>query len=79
MKHTLALLTIAVLLTGCSPQSCDNSQSCSRWQSIFNGKDLSGWHVRCLPADKDKTFWSVEVGSTARWWIFTRRDRSGPG
>ena len=29
------------------------------WQSLFNGKNLDGWTVRCKPADHDKTFWKV--------------------
>ena len=30
---------------------------------LFNGKDLSGWHVECQPADRDKQFWRVENGA----------------
>ncbi len=30
---------------------------------LFNGKDLSGWHVQCQAPDKAKVFWKVEEGS----------------
>lgn len=30
---------------------------------MFNGTDLSGWQVRCLPADQGKTFWQVSDGA----------------
>ena len=33
------------------------------WVSLFNGKDLTGWHLACQPQDKDKAFWTVEDGA----------------
>jgi hypothetical protein len=33
------------------------------WTSLFDGKSLAGWSVRCVEADREKTFWSVEDGS----------------
>jgi hypothetical protein len=30
------------------------------WQSLFNGKDLTGWAVKCKPADRTKMFWKVD-------------------
>ncbi|MFW6162207.1 MAG: family 16 glycoside hydrolase [Planctomycetota bacterium] len=33
------------------------------WTSLFNGKDLSGWVVKCRPVDRDKTFWTVDDGT----------------
>ncbi len=34
------------------------------WTSLFNGKDLDGWTVKCRPEDKDKTgYWKVEDGT----------------
>lgn len=33
-----------------------------RWTPLFNGKDLSGWTVKCQPRDAQKTFWSVQNG-----------------
>ncbi|MBI5685448.1 MAG: DUF1080 domain-containing protein [Verrucomicrobia bacterium] len=33
------------------------------WLPLFNGRDLSGWTVKCQPADKEKTFWTVADGA----------------
>lgn len=50
----LGLLTAA----GCA----SNPQSEDRWQPLFNGRDLTGWTVKCKPADHEQTFWRVEDG-----------------
>lgn len=52
---------IAVLLTSVCFVSVNQEQS-SQWEPLFNGKDLSGWSVSCLPRDSDKEFWTVEDG-----------------
>ncbi len=34
------------------------------WKPLFNGKDLDGWVVKCLPQDNDKRgYWKVVNGS----------------
>ncbi|MFY0685529.1 MAG: DUF1080 domain-containing protein [Cyclobacteriaceae bacterium] len=33
------------------------------WQSLFNGKNLAGWEIRCTDPDRDKEFWKVEDGA----------------
>jgi len=33
------------------------------WIALFNGKDLTGWKVRCKPDDANKTFWTVRDGA----------------
>jgi len=33
-----------------------------QWQSLFNGRDLAGWTLKCKPADRNKGFWHVEDG-----------------
>jgi hypothetical protein len=38
--------------------SCNDDQ----WEQLFNGKDLEGWTINCIPADKGKSYWSVEDG-----------------
>lgn len=53
----LILPPLSVLLSGCL-ESVDGSQ----WQSIFNGRDLSGWTVKCKPADASRTFFRVDNG-----------------
>jgi hypothetical protein len=36
----------------------------SDWISLFNGKDLTGWTVKCRPGDKDKRgYWKVVDGA----------------
>ena len=35
----------------------------NQWESLFNGRDLSGWHIVCQPQDADKSFWKVEGGT----------------
>ncbi|MGW8316351.1 MAG: 3-keto-disaccharide hydrolase [Bacteroidales bacterium] len=32
------------------------------WISLFNGKDLEGWVIRCLPEDSGKQYWKVSGG-----------------
>ena len=33
------------------------------WRPLFNGRDLSGWSVRCKPGDKGKNYWGVKDGA----------------
>jgi len=33
------------------------------WTSLFDGKSLAGWTVKCKPADRDKAFWRVDEGT----------------
>jgi len=30
------------------------------WITLFNGENLDGWTVQCIPADGDKEYWKVE-------------------
>jgi len=30
---------------------------------LFNGKDLTGWQIKCRSADRDKVFWKVDAGT----------------
>lgn len=39
------------------------SASAAEWTSLFNGKDLTGWTVKCKPQDKGKEFWKVADGA----------------
>ena len=32
------------------------------WASLFNGRDLDGWVVKCKPADRERTWWRVTEG-----------------
>jgi len=33
------------------------------WRPLFNGRDLTGWVVKCKPADRKKGFWKVDKGT----------------
>ena len=48
-----------LLLLSLGLSSCQNNS----WESLFNGVDLEGWIVKCIPADQGKSYWSVEEGS----------------
>ena len=41
---------------------CHSPAPGARWQSLFNGRDLSGWAVKCKPEDRARTYWKVEDG-----------------
>lgn len=47
------------LLIGSVMISCNQQE----WQVLFNGEDLEGWTVKCLPSDQDKEYWTVQEGS----------------
>ena len=52
-------LAAALSLTGCATSQSNQA----RWTSLFNGKDLSGWVIKCQPRDREKTFWTVDHGT----------------
>ena len=41
----------------------ENQGQDNKWEPLFNGKDLSGWHVACRTQDAGKIFWKVEDGT----------------
>ena len=52
---SLALLVIAISLIACNGKST--------WVYMFNGENLDGWQVKCLPEDSSKNYWTVEDGA----------------
>ena len=54
MKNITTLLLSLLLFTACKT---------SEWTSLFDGKSLDGWHVECRPADREKTYWTVDEGT----------------
>ncbi len=44
-------------------QATVGAEPTQQWTSLFNGKDLSGWMVKCQAADKEKTFWTATDGA----------------
>ncbi|MFA5190980.1 MAG: hypothetical protein WC740_09645 [Verrucomicrobiia bacterium] len=57
-----AWLSIQVLLS-----ATVGAEPTRQWTSLFNGKDLSGWMVKCQTADKEKTFWTVTDPVRLHW------------
>ena len=55
MKNIIVLSIIALCFGTCKQDK--------EWEQLFNGKDLSGWTVVCLPQDQDNDFWTVEDGT----------------
>jgi CubicO group peptidase (beta-lactamase class C family) len=50
---------VFVLASGCSTTGVKSGE----WVSLFNGKDLTGWTVKCKATDRDKVFWRVDQGT----------------
>lgn len=56
----LAVVFVSLLcIAGC----CTRPSRNSGWTSLFNGRDLSGWVVKCQPRDQSKVFWTVDNGA----------------
>jgi len=58
LPKALALFSI-LSLAGCATTQSGKAQ----WTALFNGKDLSGWTVKCQPQDREKIFWMVDSGT----------------
>jgi hypothetical protein len=52
---------ISAVPAGCA-SDCASTYN-KTWQPLFNGRDLTGWSVKCKPVDKDKQFWKVQSGT----------------
>lgn len=48
------------LLAGCSAAGLDSGPG---WTPLFNGRDLTGWTVKCKPADAARAFFCVRDGA----------------
>ena len=71
MRARLILSTV-VLFVGLSSAACSawaaQSEKTKDWMPLFNGKDLTGWTIQCLPPDRDKVFWKVVDGASPWPW-----------
>jgi hypothetical protein len=60
MKHTglsvFVFVFWTVVLAGFGLQGCKSQL----WEPLFNGENLEGWSILCIPADKDKEYWTVK-------------------
>ena len=57
------MVRLVALLLACFCFVAESQAQENQWTPLFNGKDLSGWHVACKPQDAEKTFWKVEDGA----------------
>lgn len=58
--------TLPILAVGCVlalPGCVTSKTHSSKWTALFNGRDLSGWSVKCQPQDVGKEFWKVDQGT----------------
>ena len=60
---SLILAALATIIIGAGCQRCGICSEGDDWESLFNGKDLTSWVVKCKPADAGKQFWRVEDGT----------------
>ncbi len=60
LRFIPAMLALLLGATGCASRP---GEACYQTRPLFNGWDLTGWTVKCKPADRDKEFWTVEDGT----------------
>lgn len=52
----LSIALLFIVITSFNFKKKDN------WISLFNGKNLDGWSVKCKPEDQSKNYWTVKNG-----------------
>lgn len=62
-RSGMIVAALAAIAVGTGCRQCDLCSEDDKWESLFNGKDLTGWVVKCKPADSSKEFWRVENGT----------------
>ena len=55
---TIILLAGMLILSGFGGKACTGPG----WESLFNGRDLIGWSIHCIPGDSDKEYWTAKDG-----------------
>ncbi|HLP77630.1 MAG TPA: DUF1080 domain-containing protein [Candidatus Paceibacterota bacterium] len=55
------MLSSFLAITSCRTDPANQSA----WTPLFNGKDFSGWTIKCQPQDQGKVFWTVADGAIA--------------
>ena len=58
LRNIFIAAILALGLSGCS----DRNKVGNEWTSLFNGTNLEGWTVNCIPEDKGKEYWKVTDG-----------------
>lgn len=62
-KRCESPLGMALLLLLSASGCATNPSGQGQWRTLFNGRDLSGWTVKCQPQDREKVFWRVDQGA----------------
>lgn len=66
MKLRTPILVAGILACAISLAKGQEPDKNPAWTSLFNGRDLDGWVVKCRPGDQDKTgYWKVVDGTIA--------------
>ena len=63
VSMALVFTGVSLLTIGCKHGRTSASSAQDDWRTIFNGKDLTGWTVKCKPADQGQAFWKVDDGT----------------
>lgn len=56
MKHTFWAFCLIVIC-------CCSCHHTGEWKPLFNGENLSGWHIECKEQDRAKHYWQVDEGT----------------
>jgi hypothetical protein len=62
-RFSMIVVILATIITCTNCRKYDFRPNAGKWVSLFNGKDLTGWIVKCKSSDAGKQFWSVEDGA----------------
>ena len=57
MKRLVSICCAAAFLFGAVALASEDAIP------LFDGKTLKGWHVKCVPGDRDKVYWKVADGA----------------
>src|SRR5690349_17196075 len=66
MKHPKLIAVVAAVFVGVAASFCPNARAADQadgWQTLFNGKDLKGWHN--FKSKSVKPGWQVKDGTLA--------------
>jgi hypothetical protein len=61
--HLILFFVVFPLFVLVAPIQAWQSDDEASFVSLFNGRDLEGWEVKCKPEDRDKRFWTVNQGT----------------
>ena len=59
----IRLVVAGMLVLTVAGPAVEAAKKDAEWTSLFNGRDLAGWTVKCKPADAAKHFWKVDGGT----------------